>query len=78
MSVGCENGVFPAKNQNPGGPTCYIGSYIDIAFQDYTLNTQNGMVDLATGYGRTEAEAWNVFNAQCRMMATTFKKMFDL
>jgi len=44
MSVGCANGIFTVDIPVPNGPQCYIGSYIDVAFRDVTLATEDNLL----------------------------------
>jgi hypothetical protein len=114
MTLGCENGVFLCQNQNADGPTCYVGSYVDLAFRDPYRNSQEEIVLLASNlmeerkpearqwttfelivqpmrhffgnsahnlmlkiaaHGRSESEAWSVFDAQCQSMINPFKRV---
>jgi len=48
MSIGSECGLFEVDDPEPGGPTCYLGSYVDITYRDPSRNASpSTLVELA-------------------------------
>jgi hypothetical protein len=78
MSIGCECGLFKVESPQEGGPTEYVGGYIDLTFRDPFRNRDaEALVDLAVKIWR-RVQMTNEHHAQYAFIVERLVDFFGM
>jgi hypothetical protein len=80
MTLGCEAALF--KTQDAGEATHYVGGYIDIAYRDAALATQDNLIGLAryiVKVRKPKQDDWTIYEFNIQRLRHFFgKEAFNL